>query len=152
MQLLKTNSLLAFAPWVIGQTRPPAEMPTLERFNASLVDPTVNPCTDFHQYVCGKWMAAHPIPPDQRTWGTWSPLQLWNDTSQTLEKLSSADAKRTANEQKVGDYYFACMDEASIAAHTKEWVKQELDRIGAIHSKRELAAEVAHLHQSLRRA
>jgi predicted metalloendopeptidase len=68
--------------------------------------------------------------------------------AQTLEKLSSADAKRTANEQEVGDYYFACIDEAGIAAHTKEWVK-ELDRIGAIRSKRELAAKVARLHQSL---
>ena len=151
MQLSKTISLLAFAPWAIAQSRPPAEMPTLERFNASLADPTVNPCSDFHQYVCGKWMAAHPIPPDQRSWGTWSPLQLWNDTllAQTLEKLSSADPKRTANEQKVGDYYFACMDEAGIAARAKGWVKEELDRIAAIRSKRELAAEVARLHQTL---
>jgi endothelin-converting enzyme/putative endopeptidase len=126
-------------------------MPALERFNASVVDPTVNPCDDFHQYVCGKWMASHPIPADQRAWGTWSPLALWNDTllAQTLEKLSAADAKRTANEQKVGDYYFACMDEAGIAAHTQGWVKQELDRIASIRSKRELATAVAHLHQTL---
>jgi len=146
--VLLTSAALVVAA---AQTAPPAQMPTLEHFSPSVVDPALNPCDDFYQYVCAKWNAANPIPADQPAWSTASSLQLWNETLlvHTLEKLSASDPKRTANEQKVGDYYFACMDEKGIEAHAHEWIKQEIDRIAAIKSKRDLAAEVAHLHQSI---
>lgn len=134
-----------------AQTAPPTQMPALEHFSPSVVNPALNPCDDFYQYVCAKWNAANPIPPDQAAWGTWSALQLWNETLlvQTLEKLSARNVNRTASEQKVGDYYFACMDEKSIEARAREWIKPELDRIAAMKSKRDMAAEIAHMHRSI---
>ncbi|HLI83639.1 MAG TPA: M13 family metallopeptidase [Bryobacteraceae bacterium] len=131
--------------------RPPAKLPELAHFSASEADPRVNPCTDFYQYACAKWMAENPIPADQVQWDTAGPLQLWNETllGQTLEKLSANNAQRTANEQKVGDYYFACMDTGAIEQHTREWLKPELDRIAALKSTRDLAVEIAHLHQTI---
>ena len=49
----------------------------------------------------------------------------------------------------MGDYYFACMDTKNIDAHAAEWLKPELERIAGITSKKEIAEEVAHLHQTI---
>ncbi len=147
--------LCAAGVGVMGQDKspatPPKELPKLESFSAGTVDTAVNPCNDLFAYMNGKWIAAHPIPADQVTWGVESPLQLWNETVlvKTLERTSAADAKRTPNEQKVEDFYFACMDTKNIDAHAAEWLKPELERIAAITSKKEIAAEVAHLHQTI---
>src|SRR5271157_5675940 len=132
-------------------TTPPKELPKLESFSTANTDANGNPCDDFYAYADGKWTAAHPIPADQVTWGVGSPLELWNETVlvKTLEQTSADDAKRTANEQKVGDYYFACMDTKTIDAHAAEWLKPELERIAAIKSKQEIAEEVAHLHLTI---
>jgi endothelin-converting enzyme/putative endopeptidase len=148
-------AMCAAGAGVYGQEKspatPPKELPKLESFSTANVDAEVNPCDDFYAYVDGKWIAAHPIPADQETWGVESPLELWNDTVlvQTLQQTSVADAKRTPNEQKVGDFYFACMDTKNIDAHTAEWLKPELERIAGMTSKREIAEEVAHLHQTI---
>lgn len=130
---------------------PPKELPKLEHFNTANVDTKAEPCDDFYKYADGKWLAAHPIPADQGVWGVASPLQIWNETVllQTLEKNSPDNPKRTPDEQKVGDYYFACMDTKTIDAHTAEWLKPELDRIAAIKDKTGLAEEIAHLHQTI---
>ncbi len=130
---------------------PPKELPKLESFNTANVDRTANPCEDFYAYADGKWIAAHPIPVDQVMWGVESPLELWNETllAKTLEQTSVPDAKRTPNEQKVGDYYFACMDTKNIEAHATEWLKAELQRIAGMKSKKEIAEEVAHLHKTI---
>ena len=130
---------------------PPKELPQLEHFNTTNVDTKAEPCADFYKYADGKWLAAHPIPADQVVWGVSSPLRLWNETVllQTLEANSPEKPTRTPNEQKIGDYYFACMDTKAIDAHTTEWLKPELDRITAIKDKAGLADEVAHLHQTI---
>ncbi|HEY7391406.1 MAG TPA: M13 family metallopeptidase [Bryobacteraceae bacterium] len=156
MLLSRITPLLATFPFLAAaqnasSNRPPADLPKLAHFSASEANPKMNPCTDFYQYVCSKWTADNPIPGDQPMWDTTGPLSLWNETllGETLEKLSANDPKRTANEQKVGDYYFACMDTGTIEQHTREWLKPELDRIAAVKSTRELAVEIAHLHQTI---
>lgn len=130
---------------------PPKELPKLEHFNTANVDTKVDPCDDFYEYVNGKWLAAHPIPADQMYWGAQGPLQLWNETvlAQVLEQYSADDPKRTPNEQKIGDYYFACIDTKSIESNTSEWLKPELERIARINSKSDIVEEVAHLHQTI---
>jgi putative endopeptidase len=128
-----------------GQT---ADTPKLEHFDTNLVDKSLNPCDDFYKYACNKWIAANPIPADQVYWTTGSGLEMWNDAvlRETLEANSKNDPKRTAVQQKIGDYWAACADESAIEAAGLKPLQPELDRIAALSSKKELALEIAHLH------
>ncbi len=120
-----------------------------DHFDLKAVDRSIDPCVDFYEYACSKWQAANPIPPDQAGWGHGAKLALWNQhvLKDVLEKASSESAGRSAVDQKIGDYYGSCMDEA--AANTKgiAVLKPELDRIAALKDKQQLASEIAHLHQ-----
>ncbi|HEV2021954.1 MAG TPA: M13 family metallopeptidase [Terriglobales bacterium] len=127
------------------------QMPTLNRFDPNQVDKSVDPCGDFYKFACGKWQAANPIPPDQASWSVASPLRLWNEMvlRETMEKAAPSNKTRSAAEQKVGDYYAACMDEAGIEKAGAQAIEPELARINALKSKSDIAGELAHLHQSM---
>jgi endothelin-converting enzyme/putative endopeptidase len=120
----------------------------LEHFDPNLVDPALNPCDDFYKYSCNKWLTANPIPPDQVFWTTGSGLELWNENllRETLEASSKNDPKRSAVQQKIGDFWAACMDESGIEAAGVKPLQPELDRIAAVRSKKEITLEIAHLH------
>ena len=124
--------------------------PKLEHFDPNLVDKSLNPCDDFYKYSCSKWMAANPIPADQVYWGTGSDLELWNENllRETMEADSKNDPNRTPVQQKIGDYWAACMDESAIEKEGLKSLQPQLDRIAALKSKTEIALEIAHLHRS----
>ena len=121
--------------------------PKLEHFDPNLVDSALSPCDDFYKYSCSKWLTANPIPADQVYWSTGSTLQLWNEAAlrETLEASSKNDSQRSAVQQKIGDYWAACMDESGIEAAGLKPLQPELDRIGALKSKKEITIEIAHL-------
>jgi len=85
---------------------PSTPMPKLERYSPDLADKSLDPCSDFFQYACNKWIAANPIPADQVAWGTFNALAIWNVAAvhNTLEE-AAAGPKSTPVDQKVGDYY-----------------------------------------------
>jgi endothelin-converting enzyme/putative endopeptidase len=120
----------------------------LEHFDPTAVDPTLDPCNDFYKYSCNKWLSSNPIPPDQVFWSTGSGLELWNESilRETLEAASKNDPSRSAVQQKIGDYWAACMDESGIEAAGLKPLQPELDRIAALQSKTQLTQEIAHLH------
>jgi putative endopeptidase len=124
------------------------DAPKLEHFDPNSVDKSLNPCDDFYKYACNKWIAANPIPADQVYWSTGSGLEMWNDTvlRETLEASSKNDSSRSPVQQKIGDYWAACMDEPGIEAAGAKPIQVELDRIAAIKSKQEITLEIAHLH------
>src|SRR5712664_2730880 len=122
--------------------------PELEHIDPSLVDPALSPCDDFYKYACNKWLTANPIPPDQVFWSTGSSLELWNENllRETLEASSKNDPKRNAVQQKIGDYWAACMDESGIETAGLKPLQPELSRIAELKSKKEITPEIAHLH------
>ena len=122
----------------------PKQIPS---FDASALDRSVDPCTDFYQFSCGNWLKNNPIPPDQATWGRFNELAERNRAilREILEEAAKP-GKRTANVQKVGDYYASCMAEDAINKKGVAVLKPEFDRINALKSKADLTALLAHLH------
>jgi endothelin-converting enzyme/putative endopeptidase len=126
------------------------KVPKLDHFDPDLVDKTLNPCDDFYKYACNKWIAANPIPADQVYWSTGGGLEMWNDNvlRETLQAASKNDSTRSAVQQKIGDYWAACMDESGIEAAGMKPLQPELDRIAGLKSKKEITLEIAHLHHA----
>ena len=127
-----------------------AKAPKLDHFDPDLVDRALNPCDDFYKYACNKWIAANPIPADQVYWSTGGGLEMWNDNvlRETLQAASNNDSTRSAVQQKIGDYWAACMDESGIEAAGMKPLQPELDRIAGLKSKKEITLEIAHLHHA----
>lgn len=122
----------------------PKQIPS---FDASALDRTADPCVDFYQFSCGGWVKNNPIPPDQAVWGRFSELAEYNRQvlHEILENTAKA-TKRTANDQKIGDYYASCMDEDGINKKGIAVLKPEFDRINGLTNKADLPALLAHLH------
>jgi len=136
-------AVLAFGPEARA-----ADPPTLPRFDPTQVDKSADPCLDFFQYACGAFFKENPIPPDQVVWGKASPLQIWNETAlrTTLEAAAAKKDGRSAVEQKIGDYWTACMDEPGIEKSGPGEIAAELKRIDALAAKADLVDALARIH------
>jgi len=129
----------------IAQTSPqPARTP----FDKTDLDTTVSACTDFNQYANGGWLRKNPIPAAFSNWGVGNVLAEHNRDMlrAILETSAKSNAKPGTIDQKIGDYYTSCMDEAAIEAQGLKPLQPELNRINAVKSVDELQAEIARLH------
>lgn len=129
-----------------SKSEKPKQIPS---FDVTGLDKSADPCVNFYQFACGNWMKNNPIPPDQPSWGRFNELAEHNrlvlrDILETATKAT----QRTATEQKIGDFFSACMDEAAINRKGVAVLKPEFDRIDAMKDKAELPAVLAHLHRS----
>ena len=117
-------------------------------FSISSMDRTANPCVDFYQYACGAWIANTPIPADQSSWDTFGDLADRNRgiLREILDKASADDPKRSAVEQKIGDFYSSCMEEPAIEKLGTKPLEPELKRIDAIKSRDAIPDVVVRLH------
>lgn len=118
-------------------------------FDVSGMDTKTAACTDFYQYANGGWLAANPIPAAYPAWGVANVLDEKN--REALHQILEDAAKNTAagkgtNEQKVGDYYAACMDEAKIETDGIKPIQAEFDLIAKVNDQAALQKEIARLH------
>jgi len=131
-----------------ADTRAPEQPKQIPSFDPDGLDRGADPCADFYQFSCGNWMKNNPIPPDQSSWGRFNELaernrQIMHEMLEDAAKLTS----RTPNQQKIGDYYASCMDEAAINEKGVAVLNPEFDRIATMQSKDQLPALLAHLHR-----
>lgn len=94
--------------------RPSPDAAALERAVLSTLDPGADPCVDFHQYACGGWLAAVPVPVDR---------------PQVMRSFSSIDARNrmllvrvleretdTPGHRRASAFFDSCMDVAAVEA------------------------------------
>jgi len=123
-------------------------LPYTPGLDVTAMDRTADPCVDFYAYACGSWQKNNPIPPDQSSWSVYSKMQDENRVllRSILENAAVNDPHRGPINQKIGDYYAACIDETAINKAGVAVLKLDLDRIAAMKSKADLALVVAYLH------
>jgi len=128
--------LLLVAPLSFAQHS--ASEPVLD---TSFMDKTIDPCVDFYTYSCGGWMKNNPIPPDQSNWNTYTKIEDENRAQlrTILEQAAQPSPNRSSIDQKIGDYYSACMDEPAIDKLGARPIQPELDRIAHLKSHKDFA-------------
>ena len=118
-------------------------------FDTTSLDKSVDPCNDFYKFACGKFAANHPIPADEPGVDQFYALENVNTQALNgiLNKAAAGGAGRSPDEQKIGDYYKACMDTDAIDAKGLAPIEPLLNEIDAVKSKEQLAALMGKLQR-----
>ncbi len=124
--------------------------PLLSRgFDPANLDTSCEPCKDFYQFANGGWLAKNEIPAAFSVWGTTSGMSEKNVETlrQILEEAAKNKAARAGtNEQRLGDFYASCMDEAGIEAAGAKPLAPALAEIAKLKDAKALPALLGWLH------
>ena len=143
-------ALVLLAPWLmLAQDQPLTSLPYTPSLETKFIDRAVDPCVDFYQFACGKWNALNPIPADQPRWDVYSKLGtenqrfLWGVLEDAAKPVS-----RSANQQKIGDFFASCMDESAVERAGAAPLKTDLDAIAALKGVADLPPLLGRLHMA----
>lgn len=119
-------------------------------YDPANMDANTSACADFYQYSNGTWLNKTPIPPAYSSWGSFNVLA--ENNRKVLREILEAAAKRTnapkgSNEQKIGDFFASCVDEAKREAEGMKPLVPELARIDKISTVQDVVLQLAYMHR-----
>jgi endothelin-converting enzyme/putative endopeptidase len=126
---------------------PIQSLPYRPSLDPASMDTSVDACEDLYAYSCGGWQKNNAIPQDESSWSVYQKLHddnqhfLWA----ILEDAAKPSVTRSADQQKIGDYFAACMDVEAVEKAGSAPLSADLARIDALQDKRALAEWVGDL-------
>ncbi len=129
------GTLLYAQPQQAADTAPkPGAYTPIPGFDLTSIDAAVDPCSDFYKFACGRFAANHPIPADQP--GVDQFYALYNVNTQALNdiltKAATPGGTKSPDEQKIGDYYAACMNTDLVEQKGRAPIQPLLDEIDGL--------------------
>jgi putative endopeptidase len=119
-------------------------------FDLAGMDSSVKACDDFYRFAVGKWRDTHPLPAQYARFGRFEELAERN--RETLRAILEQDASRIitepgSTEQKLGDFYSACMNEEAIEAEALTPLTPILHEIDTVGDRSGLVGVLNRLHR-----
>lgn len=136
-------SLMAFATNLLANP-----VATEDSLHLNWLDKSIKYDQNFYQFANGNWKKENPIPAAYSAWGT---FQILNKQNQELIRslveaaANNSHNKLGSNEQKVGDFFYSGMDEASINKAGASPLQAEFDGINNIKNLADLQKTITHL-------
>lgn len=75
------------------------------------IDQQINPCDDFYEFACNRWIKNNPIPDGKPMWGTFGKLEQRNQLVIKNVLDRQLDSFKSKAEKKAKMYYESCLDE-----------------------------------------
>lgn len=142
MSALRVATLLSFLFLPVAAGAAAAAKHAGHGLDVPGMDRSVPPGQDFFLYANGAWIARTPIPADRSSIGTFRTVQDRTDrrVRRIIEDAAAGRAGKDADARKVGDYFAAFMDAATIEKNGAAPLRPALARIAAVADKTQLAA------------
>src|ERR1700759_1678329 len=110
------------------------------------IDSTVNPGDDFFDYANGGWIKKNPIPGDETSWGIGELVhkELYDRLLHINEDaVKQKDPKGVT--QQIADFWTSGMDTVAIDKNGIEPLREELNKIVAVQTPKDLMAQAARM-------
>ncbi len=145
--ILAAGTLLAQAPVASeAGAQKPVPPEAIKSLDLTIIDKTADPCIDFYQYACGKWMKNNPIPGDQVRWArSFSLLGERNRYLLWQELDAAAKAPKTPLQKQYGDFFAACMNTGLVESKGLKPLEPPFHRIANLKDARKLATLMGEL-------
>jgi len=112
------------------------------------MDLSVKPGDDFYTYASGTWIKNNPVPAKETRWGSFNELRDFNiNAVKSLVEDAAADKSAPAGsvKRRVGDFYTAAMDSATIEKLGYTPIKADLAKIKQIKNIQGILDQVAYM-------